>query len=617
MKSKFWGVGLGSIIFIFLAISVLALVRPVYLRIYEEISRLEAQFTQKLESETGISISYSSLSPSLLAGVNIKKIILSDVESQKNLVSIKKARLSYDVLKFFSKNPFLAFGTLSLNGVVIEFDAEKDADVVEKIKNICEKFNAKNSDRNQDFGKTSDGEDKNREIENQKKASGIGIEEKLFNLPLDIVLKNVSIHFSDKKNDLLVSFKNLGLNGLENFSGVSVKSSGQANFSTDFFKINGKRQKIAAAFSVSGNIFSNFDGSSALISLSGVPGADYSVSHLDMLLNYGQNTLEVRTMRTALPFSLYARGDFKNQEFDFDSEFDSFNPFSLVSVRQKNEIMQKINGSTVSGKFSAAISKKNINYNSGLTFSLSQKIFGSPLSVALSAKGDKNYANISKFAASGDFIDMNFSGGFNIKSLQPSGILSLNFFKLKNGGIISTEVYVEPERSGFMCFTPQVFFDDMSLTAVQLEVFPERNSVDFTFEFFDYSHADYDNAGHFQLDGSFLTGGQNFLQASVSISDMFIDSVLLKSAFFMDENLSAWLKSTSSAVSSYVFNTEAYISSDFKDFSVNAPVCLLANTKRDREILVFAVDGSKETFNINQFDLQFGSIEAQDRKSVV
>lgn len=604
MKSKFLGVGLGSTIFIFLSIAVLALVRPVYVRLSEEISRLETEFSAKLEEKTGLSLSYKSLSPSLLAGVNIKKIVLVDLDSKKQIASIKKAGLSYDFAKFFSKNPVLALGTLSLNGVEIEFDAVKDSDVVEKIKNLIENFQKKD-DENQ--------KDKNQE-------TGVNLEKKTFNFPLNLILKNVSVHYSDKKNDLLVVMKKLSVSDFGISESTSLKSSGTLSFTTENFKQNGRRQKIAAGFSLSGNVFPNLDGSSSLLSLSQVSGADYSVSHLDMLLNYAQNenenALEMRTMRTALPFSFYAKADFDKHEFDFRSEFDAFNPFSLVSVRRKTDLMQKINGSVLSGKFSALFSQKNVFYDSSLSIALSKKLLGSPLSLSLLAKGDKNYVSIPNFRVSGDFVDLDFSGGFNIKNLQPSGTLALNFFRLKNGGAVSTEVYIEPERNGFMCFSPQIFFDDLSLTAAQLEVFPEQNSADFSFEFFDYSHADYGNAGHFQLDGSFLTGKQNFLQASVSISDMFIDSVLEKAAFFLDEDAAAWLRNAAGGASSYVFNTEAYISSDFKDFSVNAPVCLLANTKRDRELLIFALDGSNETFNISQFDLQFGSIEAHATSSV-
>ncbi len=628
MKSKFLGVGLGSTVFIFLAIAVLALIRPAYSALYEEISKIEAAVCKKLEDETGLSVSYQSVSPSILAGADIKKIALSDASSKKVVLGVKKARLSYTVTKFFSKNPVLALNSLTLNGVEIEFDAVKDSALLEKIQNLAEKNDSgKKSENNTDENDPENGLDAGeirksrldkKKNENQKVLfeNGGKASWKKITFPFDIIVKNVSLHYSDKKNELFLTLKKLSVRDFERSDSHSVKAAGAVSLFTEALKNGGARQKIACGFSLSGNVFPSLDGSSALLSLSNSHGADYSLSNLDLLVNYSQNILELRTMRTVLPFSVYAKGDFEKKEFSFQGSFDHFNPFSLVSIRKKTEIMRKINGSTVSGSLSASFSSKNMNYDSKLRFSLSDNFFGEKIDFSVAARGDKNYVAVSKISASGESIDAEFSGGFNIATLQPSGTLSLNFFKLKNGGIVSTEIYVDPMSRGFMCFSPQIFFDDMSLTAAQLTVYPEKSSVDFSFEFYDYAHTEYENAAHFVLDGSLLLSGQKFLQASVSVSDMFADSVIQKMAFFLDENLAAWMKNVASAASSYVFNTEAYISSDFKDFSVNAPLCLLANTKKERELLVFALDGSKETFNISQLDLQFGSIEAHAQTSV-
>ncbi len=91
MKSKVLGVGLGSTIFIFLAIAVLALIRPVYVRLYGELSRIEEIACKKLEEETGLSLSYKSLSPSILAGANMKKNRNFRCRVKKNCSDNKKS----------------------------------------------------------------------------------------------------------------------------------------------------------------------------------------------------------------------------------------------------------------------------------------------------------------------------------------------------------------------------------------------------------------------------------------------------------------------------------------------------------------------------------------------
>lgn len=120
MKSRNLGVSLGSAIFIFLMIAVLALVRPTYLRIKESLSAIESSLAQKLEDETGLAFSYQSLSPSVFIGVNMRGISIYEVSSGSKLAAIKRANFSYDVSGFFSKNPSVALKELTLNGVSVD-----------------------------------------------------------------------------------------------------------------------------------------------------------------------------------------------------------------------------------------------------------------------------------------------------------------------------------------------------------------------------------------------------------------------------------------------------------------------------------------------------------------
>ena len=100
MSRKSVGVSLGSAIFIFLLIAVLALIRPTYLRIRDALSEFENQLSQKLQDETGLAFSYQSLSPSIFIGINFKNISIHEVSTKNKIVGIKRASLSYNVTDF-------------------------------------------------------------------------------------------------------------------------------------------------------------------------------------------------------------------------------------------------------------------------------------------------------------------------------------------------------------------------------------------------------------------------------------------------------------------------------------------------------------------------------------
>lgn len=597
MKSRILGVSLGSSIFILLLVAVLALVRPVYLRIHKALSELEAGLYQRLERETGLSLSYQSMSPSVLVGVSFRNISLHEVETKSRVAGIRRARLSYDVTGFFSKNPRVAFKELSLNGVTIDYDAVKNVFFVEKIKNLV---------RSREDAEDSSGD-----------AGGgdISASWREFDIPFDVSAKNVSIHYSDAQNDVLVGLRTLRLKDYNVGGGIEVRSAGRLFYKTALFKIDEEWSSFACNFSVSGAFFPNFDGSAAFVSFSGAGGADYSISRLDMLFNYSDLSVEVRTMRTALPFSVFARYDIQEEMAELTADFDYFNPFRLISIRRKNPVIQKIDGTTLSGTLSGKIGGGGLSYKSDISIDLSENVVGERVALVLKCDGDGDNVSVERLGAYASFVDGDFSGSLNIGTLQPSGILNLNYFVLENGGIISTEVYIDHYRNGFTCVAPQIFMNEKSFTGVQFTALPGGESVDFQFELLDFAHPDFEETGRLRIEGSFL-GNDRTLQAGVVLSNIFADSIIDTAAFFMPNEKSDIMRGLAGTARPYVFNSEAYLWSDFKDFSLLAPVNILANTEKDRQLLIFALDGSNETAQLSDLDLIFGNQSAHADVSI-
>lgn len=600
MKRKFFGLGLGSALFMILTFLVLILVRPVYSGLIESASSVEKSLRSKIEETTGLSVTYDSLSPSIFAAANFKKIQVADAATGKKLVSIKKVVLRYSLWKIFSGEIMQGFDSLSMNGVEIEFDAVQDTAFLNKIKAL-----------------KKSGEDAEIKTENESEKPVLSLDEVRFRIPFNVDVRNLSVHYSDRNLDAVVSIKKMDLVNHKRSEGMEIKTSGKIKVLLNKALAAGKKVSGAVAFSVSGNIYPELDGSSALITLSGASGADFSVSRLNLLVSYSQNELELHTIRSIQPFSLYSKVNVAEKTMDVSSEFSLFDPFRILTVSKKSALLTKLSGTQLSGFFRLNASEKDFSFRTNIGAAVSKKLFGEDLSLHLVAAGNKRNVTISQLSATGPFVNAEFSGELDLVHFKPSGILELNFLRLKNEGIVSTEVYIDPvENGGFMCFAPQVFLNDQTLTALQFAAYPGKNSTDFSFDFYDYSHADYESAGHVKIDGSFIQGKEKFLQASLSISGVFLDSVMMKAAFLAPLEKQKILHDAAESMAPYVFDTEAYISSDFKGYSINAPACLLANTQKDRELLIFAVDGSNETFNISQFDLQYGNMEAHASAAV-
>ena len=74
MKSKVLKTSIGILIFLLIAASFIAAMKPVYSKVDGAIRSCEKKIVLELEKNTGMKISYKSLSPSILSKICIKGI---------------------------------------------------------------------------------------------------------------------------------------------------------------------------------------------------------------------------------------------------------------------------------------------------------------------------------------------------------------------------------------------------------------------------------------------------------------------------------------------------------------------------------------------------------------
>ncbi|WP_147614069.1 translocation/assembly module TamB domain-containing protein [Treponema pectinovorum] len=599
MKTKILKTSLGSLIFLFLVIGVFALIRPVYIRMSDFLS-FELQKKVKAINETiGISIAYESLSPSVLAGINIKGITVSDSKSKKQLLKVERATFSYKISDFFSKNAIQGIKKLVLDGVTVEFDTIESNSSFENIKNF--------------FIGDSQAKKNDRDAEGSKRSKSFNLAETKFNIPFDIQFRNIRFHYNDLKNDFILVVKNILL--LKNSSSDSfvIKTSGRIDFRTDYLKTGDYRFLVAFGFDFSGTIFNDWEGSSFMVKFGEISQADFTLGKLDFLIKYSDSNVSLRTMRTSLPYALLCEANLKNQQISLEGSAKKFEPLKLVKMRKKNPLYEKFEKINFSGTVNASSSfygmdefLEKLNFSFEGQCSLPKKILGSEVKFDYDFFSKNQTIFARHFTAEGKNLSMDFSGSYDIKTKQPTGVFTLNRFALNNGGIMQTEIYIEPYKNGFMCFAPQLFMDNQTLTALDFKILPSGNSVDFSFEFDDYSHSDYDSSAHVKIEGSYLNEANSVVQASLVASDVFLDSVLKNVAFFLPKETSQKLKDAAQSVENYIFSDEIYFTTDFKSFSFNSPYFILANTKNEREFLTFSLDGSKDTLNLSSLNLQYG-----------
>jgi hypothetical protein len=565
------------VIFLMLSLTFLLCVRPSYKLLTESITGRVNAFRSELENRTGLTFSYSSMSPSILTVFNIKGIVLSSSSDGTEIIRIRKIVLRYSLWHLLRKDMEHAFKYLTIDGIDVDYDDSSDRKIADKLIAIAEQYS---------------------------QGMPLNLEDILVKLPVSVTVKNVSVRY--RRNGAVVSavFKKIsaGYNSVNDT--LALSAAGNAACTLKQFP----GADFSGKFSVSGGIRTGLDGSSFLARFSNFNGGDFSFGKQNFLFSYNNRTVTARTIQNSYPLLLSCSYGIDSGDVNLTVHTEGLSVSSFVSSRgQHRNLVQKI--ASVSASVNADISynthTKKLAYTSNGHVYLPGTLVPGAVTVSYKLSGNEKNIHIPNLVLSGRNYDAGIAVSCIFDGIRLSGTADIRRIVLPNGGVISAELFFDPQKRGFLCFSPQVFLNDKALTALQLTVIPHKESVDYSFEVSDYAHADADNPGKIQIDGSYLIK-TNYVQAGVTVSDIYLDSVAQAAAFFMPENTAKSLSSFSQSLVPYMFTGEFYLSSDMKSLSYNIPYALVANTEKDNQFLLMSLDGNGTSLQVSKFDVIYG-----------
>jgi hypothetical protein len=565
------------VIFLMLFFTFLLCVRPAYKLLTETITDRVNAFRTELENRTGLTFSYSSMSPSILTVFNIKGIVLSSSSDGTEIVRIRKIVLRYSLPHLLRKDVEHAFKYLTIDGIDVDYDDSSDRKVADKLIAIVRQYS---------------------------QGPSINLEDISVKLPVAVTVKNVSIRYKGNGADVSAGFKKIsaGYNSMNDT--LVVSAAGSAKCALKQFP----GYDFSGKFSVSGGIRAGFDGSSLLARFSNFNAGDFSFGKQNFLFSYDNRTVTARTIQNSYPLLLLCSYGIDSGDANLTVHTDGLSISSFVSSRgQHKSLMQKIASVSASVNAHALYNThtKKLEYTSDGHVYLPGTLVPGAVNVSYKLSGNEKDIHIPNLVLSGQNYDAGIAVSCIFDGLSLSGTADIRRIVLPNGGVISAELFFDPQKRGFLCFSPQVFLNDKALTALQLTVIPHKESVDYSFEVSDYAHTDADNPGKIQIDGSYLTK-THYVQAGVAVSDLYLDSVAQAAAFFMPENTANSLTAFSQSLEPYMFTGEFYLSSDMKSVSYNIPYALVANTKKDNQFLLMSLDGNGTSLQVTKFDVIYG-----------
>lgn len=573
--------GVGISIFLFIATMVVFVLRPIYVRVNKAIRIYEEKIISQIQNETGLKISYKSLSPSIFSKIHIEGISFSDSLSGENILTVRSAVVRYNFMKVLTSKTEEAFEKIEIGDIDITIN-ERNIDTVLALKKFIKE------DEKTSYDKTV-----------------LLAKDVVKALPKDVSVRRINLNYSTPELNFSSSIRNISLEKNRRGNSLFINLNGYFNASPSSL---GKKT-AGASFRISGTILKNLSGSSLSFKLDEYASSDYTVTKNEFLLTFNNDDLALRSVQRVLPYSFHAGINFASQSLSVKMQCSDFDPLKLVKFNSSSKSLDDLRGSKITTR-SPFILDMNLE-SSDLTWSADFSALLPPSvvknqTVDVLADGDNQNIYVSSLKTNGSLADADFSGKFNLEHLQLSGDLFVSYVNLPNGNKVSTEVYFEPEEKGFMFFMPQLYLGEQNFTAIQGSV-GLGESLSLSMELLDYSHADSGSAGVLSVNANVTTTPSPYLQASVMLENFFVDSLMNAAAYCVDAETAEGLVDAAAGAGTYVSNVELYCATDFKDFTFNSPVALVANTAKDKEVIFVSFDGTNSSVQISKLDAIFGS----------
>ena len=563
-----------AIFFILIIVAILA-VRPAYTGLLDHMTDSAREFKAGIEEKLSLKISYKKLSPSILSSVNIREVTLFTTEGKK-IASINKIRLDYRLLKLLKGDFANGFKNLVVDGADVSGSE------------LVSLFTGR--------------EKKPEEPEKKAKESGRSLNLNFLNadIPLSILFKNISVTYRVKEVSSNLSIRKMDVDYDNQMRQLTLGAESSASLVYN-------NKKLSGNLSFDGKIFEGFENSTLNLCLSGLTDGNIKLSKINLLASYNNDEISCSTIKNTFPLGISFSYNLSEGKAKGSVKATEMTAASVMQMNRKSSIFKKIDDLKLTTNTNVLfdVNDKKLDYSTETQVFVPESILPGSGSVKIAFSGNDREINITELSLSGEDYDIDGNLNLIFKTLNVSGLLEIEKIQLSNGAFISTEVYFDPLKKGFMAFIPQLFIDENVLTALQFTLTPGEDSMDFSFEGYDYSHFEAHAPGRINIDGSYLLS-DNYLQTSLSANSFFLDSVLKTAGSFLQKSAKDALVSGAESVKDFVFSSDAYFSTDLSSISFNVPYILIANTQKDNQALMFSLDGNEQSISISQADLIFG-----------
>ncbi|MDR0409690.1 MAG: translocation/assembly module TamB domain-containing protein [Spirochaetaceae bacterium] len=583
--------GLYIHIFLFIALVLItaALLKPLRNRLLDRAEVVRDSFIEKVETLSGRSVFYASMSPSILGTMDIKDIRLQGKEGDIfPYIGIKRLRARYSLAALLTGKPAFSAPSISVEEPFVEINAEKDLN---------------------ELLRGGDGEGGGTVFESIKNIIKIAPE----NLILRISGGNVSLKA-----------------GEDAVKAVKIALHAQVNNDTLRFRLfSGAEIKLNAPLNIAAELSARVDGiydakngkSGIRVSLNSVETSYFIIDKLDLLVNLTEDAVQLRKTGHREAYDLSINYSLTDAAFDGQAYFKDFRISRLLRFPAKFAALNNWTGTRISGNAGISFSKQEeLVYTAVLQGVLDKSPIGNG-SFSMDAGGGTESAYFNELDVSLPRGDIAWTGSLDFKPFMPNGVLSLTDLNLtKSGGkgnsnslngsfIVSSygqainffaETFRIKSPEGAASGAPE---ETVELQAFDILVELGGGDIDFSASAFSIKNAEaYEEAvfSPISADGSFNISGQNMEIRVESESFSLYDMIKIAGCAL---ELPDYPAQTRVFFDNILITSEVFVSTSPGELSYNLPHLIVVWQGGGDIWASFSLSGTKNNFELAESHL--------------
>ena len=581
-------IGLRILIFVALVAATALVLRPLQLRLRNQMEKIRDSFLTQAEEFLNRKIEYGSIGPSIFGTLDIRNVLILR-EDKSVLLSVSRVRLSYSLVKLLRGDIQEAFHSVRIDRPVLNLDFEKDKDLGERFAAYRE----------------------------QRRSAQVPGGTKSFR---DLLPENFSFRIWNGEWEVSGTGGNLKISGVGldasvvqsrvNFQGRWDASGSLAAEKTPAFFFTSKDPspllEAVMTGQISGEYTDETEEGSATVTIPSFYGDYFKLKPLTLSFFLSDRHLEIRKTHDKSPAAISVVYDLDDGGLRGRFESENFSPEDLFSFSGSWKDYNPALAFRISGN--ADLERKSsgvLSYNMNFSGALPGNVFPGPASLAILVSGDNDHVNINTLNVRSSYGDVNFRGGVDFmptgsNPFIPYGSLSLSNFRLRGNKGISGDLNLSTDGREINVSGKNFTSGNTVIPELDLSLYQEDQGLSFSFS------ADDTRAGNIFIEGSMDYGSMpqdRRIQASVKLDSFSIENLLSFAEPLA--SLPALPPLVRSAAEDLSVTTEVFFTTDYENILYNAPSFVASYNGLENIQVAASLSGTNKRFELSEGNISW------------